>query len=175
MNSGKSLKLIQEEYIYRNANKKTFVLKPSTDNRHNTIKTRLANITLYCYNFDENENLYNLIKNNKPEVIFIDEAHFLTKKQVFELREVVDTLRIDVFVYGLRTDFTGNLFEGSKFLFSICDDFEELYSLCHCGAKATMNARVKDGTILKEGPVVELGSSDKYISLCYKCFNNNII
>jgi thymidine kinase len=109
----------------------------------------------------------------KPEVkwILVDEAQFLTVEQVDQLARIVDELDINVICYGLRTDFRQQLFPGSKRLFEVADKFEEMRSTCRCGNRADVNVRYnKDGSVVTEGPQVECGSEDKYITLCRKCY-----
>lgn len=98
--------------------------------------------------------------------LIVDEAQFLTKSQVMELTRIVDDLKIPVICYGLRADFIGNLFEGSQWLLSFADTIEEVKTICWCGRKAIMNARLLDGRVVKEGEQIVLGGNDRYISLC---------
>ena len=97
----------------------------------------------------------------------VDEAQFLSKKQVWQLARVADQLDLPVMCYGLRTDFQGKLFEGSGELLAIADDIREIRTICHCGRKATMVVRQSaDGKVVKDGAQIEIGGNDKYISLC---------
>lgn len=108
--------------------------------------------------------------------ILVDEAQFLTEKQVDELTEIVDKHNINVMCYGLRTDFKTHLFPGSKRLFEVADTIEELKSTCSCGAKNIYNARIDMyGEIVLEGKQVEVGGEDKYMSMCRKCYKNKKI
>jgi thymidine kinase len=103
--------------------------------------------------------------------ILVDEAQFLTPGQVDQLARIVDELDVNVICYGLRTDFRQQLFPGSKRLFEVADKFEEMRSTCRCGNRADVNVRYnKDGSFVTEGPQVECGSEDKYITLCRKCY-----
>ncbi len=115
--------------------------------------------------------LYNTNSKIKlPNAVIIDEAQFLTKLQIEDLKRVVVTFNIPIFCYGLRTDFQSNLFEGSKRLFEIADSISEIKSICHCGNKAIINARINNDKIIYDGEQIELGSNEKYIGLCYKCW-----
>jgi len=106
--------------------------------------------------------------------VLIDEAQFLTKDQVFQLGEVTDKLNIPVLAYGLRTDFQGEPFEGSKYLLSWSDNLKEIKAICHCGTKATMVIRLDEhGKAVTEGSQVEIGGNDRYISMCRKHFKEN--
>ncbi len=103
--------------------------------------------------------------------VLIDEAQFLTKEQVFQLGEVTDRLNIPVLAYGLRTDFQGEPFEGSKYLLAWSDNLKELKAICHCGTKATMVVRMdEDGNAITEGSQIEIGGNDRYVSMCRKHF-----
>ena len=105
------------------------------------------------------------------DCVLIDEAQFLTREQVMQLNRVVDELGIPVLTYGIRTDFQGEVFEGSKFLMGWADEIKEIKTVCHCGKKATMNARVnKDGRMETDGEQIEIGGNERYISLCRRCF-----
>lgn len=134
MNSGKSSHLLQTEFNFTNIGKKTLLLKPLIDTRQSNISSRVG-ISKKSKNFKKDENLYKRIKNmkNKPNSIFIDECQFATNKTILSLRKVVDKLGIEVYVYGLKTNFKGKLFEGSKKLFEISDKLIEISTLCHCG------------------------------------------
>ena len=99
--------------------------------------------------------------------VFIDEAQFLTKDQVWQLARAVDDLRVPVLCYGLRVDFQGNLFEGSAALLALADEMREVRTICHCGKKATMVVRMDDqGRVLTEGDQVQIGGNETYVSLC---------
>ena len=103
--------------------------------------------------------------------VLVDEAQFLTKDQVFQLSELTDKLNIPVLAYGLRTDFQGEPFEGSKYLLAWSDNLKELKAICHCGRKATMVLRMdEDGNAVTEGSQVEIGGNDRYVSMCRKHF-----
>ena len=102
------------------------------------------------------------------------EAQFLTKRQVFELGEVTDSLDIPVLAYGLRTDFQGEPFEGSKYLLAWADNLKELKAICHCGKKATMVIRMDEhGNVIREGSQIQIGGNDRYVSMCRRHFKKN--
>ncbi|WPK29012.1 thymidine kinase [Escherichia phage vB_EcoP_EP32B] len=105
--------------------------------------------------------------------VFVDEAQFLTTEKVYQLSRIVDVYNVPVMAYGLRTDFKGNLFEGSQALMAIADKLVELKGVCHCGKKATMVARVtEDGLPITDGSQIEIGDTDRYVSLCRKHWND---
>ncbi len=103
--------------------------------------------------------------------VLIDEAQFLTREQVFQLGDVTDRLNIPVLAYGLRTDFQGEPFEGSKYLLAWADNLKEIKAICHCGTKATMVVRFDaSGEAVREGSQIEIGGNDRYVSMCRKHF-----
>ena len=121
--------------------------------------------------FDESTDLFESVRadieqNGPLHCVLCDEAQFLDKQQVWQLSDVVDRLRIPVLCYGLRTDFRGELFPGSQALLAIADELVEIKTICHSGKKATMNLRVNDaGEAIKEGPQVEIGGNERYVSV----------
>ena len=130
--------------------------------------------------FTETDNLFEVVKAHHTKqtlnCVLIDEAQFLTKNQVIELGKIVDQLKITVMAYGIRTDFQGELFDGSKYLLAWADRLKELRAVCHCGKKATMIVRVNDnGEILREGEQIDIGGNEKYLSLCRKHFYSGAI
>lgn len=114
---------------------------------------------------------------DKPiHCVLVDEAQFLTRQQVFELTEVSDRLKIPVLAYGLRTDFLGNLFEGSQALLAWADELKELKTICHCGKKAIMVVRLDENNqAVREGSQIEIGGNDRYVSMCRKHFKEQVI
>ena len=125
--------------------------------------------------FRTDTNLFDVIQahsaNEPLHCVLIDEAQFLTRDQVFQLTEVTDKLHIPVLAYGLRTDFQGEPFDGSKYLLAWADTLKELKAICHCGTKATMVVRLdSEGNAVTEGSQVEIGGNDRYISMCRKHF-----
>ena len=133
-----------------------------------------------AYTYDESDNIYEMVQNenekNKLNCVLIDESQFLTKAQVEQLGKIVDELNITVMAFGIRTDFQGELFEGSKYLLAWADRLKELRAVCHCGSKATMIVRVsEDGSIIRSGDQVEIGGNERYHSLCRKHFYDGIV
>jgi len=121
--------------------------------------------------FDRDSDLQHLVEadiaaHGKLHCVLVDEAQFLTRAQVWQLSEVVDRLRIPVLCYGLRTDFRGELFEGSQYLLAWADELQEIKTICHTGSKATMTVRVDDqGHAVHDGPQVEIGGNERYVSV----------
>lgn len=176
MNAGKSTLLLQSNYNYQERGMTTVVLTPKIDNRFDTnhVHSRIG-LKSPAIGFDGNDNLFEIIqvqhKINKLNCVFIDEAQFLNKKQVFELSEVVDELNIPVLCYGIRNDFQSEPFEGSIYLLTWADELAEVKTVCHCGRKANHVVRLNEaGEVVKKGEQVEIGGNDKYESLCRKHF-----
>lgn len=180
MNAGKSTALLQSSYNYRERGMRTVVLAPDLDDRYGGGKvTSRIGIEADAITFKEGDNLFNVVESAaEPDPIhcvLIDEAQFLTKQQVFELGEVTDRLDIPVLAYGLRTDFRGEPFPGSKYLLAWSDNLKELKAICHCGSKATMVVRYdENGEAVKQGSQIEIGGNDRYVSMCRKHFKEKI-
>ena len=172
MNAGKSTLLLQASYNYGERGMKTLLFTAKLDNRGKSgeISSRIG-LAEKAHTFEEKDNLFATIKKiineNLISCILIDEAQFLTPKQVWELSDVADKLNIPVMCFGLRTDFQGKLFPGSETLLSIADNLREIRTICECGKKAIMVVRQdENGNVIKEGQQIEIGGNDKYISLC---------
>lgn len=176
MNAGKSTHLLQANFNYKTHNHKTILLKPSIDDRFGASKiTSRIGLEEEAISVKKEDSIVDLIKelskDSPVKCILADEVQFFSKEQILELGIVVDQLNITVMAYGLRTNFLGELFEGSKTLFEIADNLREVKSLCHCGKKATMVLRYdQNGQVCRSGQEVELGAEDKYVSLCRKHF-----
>ncbi|WP_094752158.1 thymidine kinase [Psychromonas sp. CD1] len=178
MNAGKSTALLQSSYNYRERGMNTLVLTPAIDNRAGVGKVA-SRIGLECeaQAFCSNDNLAKLIetvhKQQQQHCILLDEAQFLTKKQVKELTYVVDILGIPVLCYGIKTDFQGELFSGSHYLLAWADKLIELKTICHCGRKANMILRRdSQGNVISEGAQIEIGGNESYESVCRKHFRD---
>ena len=179
MNAGKSTALLQSSYNYRERGMNTLVLAPNLDDRYGVgkISSRIG-LEAEATTFGQEDDLFEIANNaiaDKPlHCVLIDEAQFLTKDQVFQLGEVTDKLNIPVLAYGLRTDFQGEPFEGSKYLLAWSDNLKELKAICDCGTKATMVIRLdEDGNVVTHGSQVEIGGNDRYLSMCRKHFKEN--
>ncbi len=179
MNAGKSTALLQSSYNYRERGMNTVVLAPAFDDRYGVGKvTSRIGLEAAATTFSKGDNLFDIITacvNEDPlHCILIDEAQFLTKEQVSQLGDITDDMNIPVLAYGLRTDFQGEPFEGSKYLLAWSDNLKELKAICHCGSKATMVIRLdEDGNAITHGSQVEIGGNDRYISMCRKHFKEN--
>ncbi len=176
MNAGKTTTLLQSNYNYQERGMETLLFIPAIDTRHalGVISSRIglqAEAIPFQNSFDFFQYIYNYIQKNRVNCVLVDEAQFLTKNQVIDLTRIVDELKIPVLAYGLRSDFKGEPFEGSQYLLAWAEDISEIKTICHCGKKATMNARItEDGSIVKTGAQVEIGGNDRYIALCRQHF-----
>ena len=176
MNAGKSTALLQSSYNYKERDMGTLILAPMLDDRYGAGKvTSRIGIDAAATVFRREDDLYALVEGMHTKYalhcVLIDEAQFLTRDQVFGLSDVTDKLNIPVLAYGLRTDFKGEPFEGSKYLLAWSDNLKELKAICHCGSKATMVLRMDgDGNAVTQGSQVEIGGNDRYISMCRKHF-----
>ncbi len=180
MNAGKTTSLLQSSYNYQERGMKTLLFTAALDDRYGAgkIKSRIgleadANI------FQPEDDLYKCVfegtSKEKIDCVLVDEAQFLSKEQVYQLTEVTDRLNIPVLAFGLRTDFLGNLFEGSKALLAWADELKELKTICHCGKKATMVVRLDENNqAVREGTQIEIGGNDRYISMCRKHFKEQV-
>ncbi|MDD6920027.1 MAG: thymidine kinase [Eubacteriales bacterium] len=180
MNAGKSIELIKVAYNYEERGKRVLCMAPSVDEKNDnvTISSRVG-LSREALAIKENINILEIFmrENEKYPIdcILIDEGQFLKKHHVQELVEIVDSLNVPVMVYGLKNDFKNELFEGSQYLLIYADKIEEIKTICWCGRKATMNARVIDGRIVKEGKQIVVGGNEMYISLCRKHYSDGRI
>ena len=172
MNAGKSTLLLQASYNYRERGMQTYLLTASIDGRagQGVIGSRIG-LKASAELFDETSDLFALIdrriRQGPCACIFVDEAQFLTREQVWQLARAVDDLDVPVMCYGLRVDFRGELFPGSATLLALADEMREARTICYCGKKATMVVRQDaDGHVLTEGAQVHIGGNETYVSLC---------
>ncbi len=180
MNAGKSTILLQSSYNYRERGMNTLVFAPDFDLRFGTgkVASRIG-LESEAISFSQHDNLFKIVEKSHSiapvHCTLVDEAQFLTKQQVRQLTDVCDQLGIPVLTYGLRTDFQGNLFEGSMYLLAWADSMQEIKTICHCGRKATMVLRLDSrGVPVKEGEQVEIGGNERYVSVCRKHFKQGL-
>lgn len=178
MNAGKTTLLLQSAHNYRERGMNPLLFTPALDDRYEVgvIRSRIG-LESDAVAFTGEDDLYECLKERLVEknihCVLVDEAQFLTRDQVYQLTEVVDRLNIPVLCFGLRTDFQGELFEGSRYLLAWGDQLEELKTICHTGKKATMVVRVDDkGYAMREGSQVEIGGNERYVSVSRKEFKN---
>lgn len=176
MNAGKTTVLLQSAHNYRERGMNPLLFTPKLDNRYRSgvIRSRIG-LESPAIAFTGSDDLQLCVEKElekgRIHCVLVDEAQFLTRDQVFQLTEIVDLLNIPVLCFGLRTDFQGELFEGSRHLLAWADKLEELKTICHSGRKATMVVRVDEhGYALREGSQVEIGGNDRYISVSRKEF-----
>ncbi len=172
MNAGKSTLLLQASYNYQERGMKTYLMTARLDTRAGAgrIASRIG-IAAEADRFDPGEDLFAKIARRLDQgpvaCIFVDEAQFLEKEQVWQLARAVDDLGVPVMCYGLRVDFRGELFPGSAALLALADEMREARTICHCGKKATMVVRrAADGTVVTSGDQVQIGGNETYLSLC---------
>lgn len=177
MNAGKSTTLLQSSHNYNERGMDTLLLVPSIDYRGGVgkISTRIgleADALIIMKDTDIFERFSSEFqKNPNIRCILVDEAQFLTRSQVTQLARICDELNIPVLAYGIRTDFQGELFEGSAYLLAWADTLIELKTICHCGSKATMNMRIDGGgTPVFVGEQIDIGGNERYIATCRKHF-----
>ena len=172
MNAGKTTTLLQSAHNYRERGMRVALLTPRLDHRAGSgvVASRIG-LQAQATSFDAGTDLQKLIEHDiatqgRLGCVLVDEAQFLSRAQVWQLSEVVDQLRIPVLCYGLRTDFRGELFEGSQYLLAWADEMQEIKTICHSGKKATMTVRVDEsGFAVQDGPQVEIGGNDRYVSV----------
>jgi thymidine kinase len=172
MNAGKTTTLLQSAHNYRERGMRVLIFTPKLDFRDGsgTVASRIG-LRAQGRTFERGDDLDALVRadiaaHGKLDCVLADEAQFLSKAQVWQLSEVVDNLRIPVLCYGLRTDFRGELFEGSQYLLAWADELSEIKTICHSGKKATMTVRVdENGYAVQDGPQVEIGGNERYLSV----------
>ena len=176
MNAGKSIMLLQANHNYQERGMSTIIYTSSVDDRYGK-KEIVSRIGLKAESniFSSDTNIYKEVisfnKDKRVDCVLIDEAQFLSKDQVAQLGQIVDDLDIPVLTFGIRTDFKGNLFEGSEYLLAWADNLKEIKTVCHCGRKATMVLRLdENGNVLETGDQIEIGGNEKYVSICRKHF-----
>ena len=184
MGSSKTANALMVWFNYKEKGQIPVLLKPRTDTRdgERIIRSRigLEEPCLYVDEFLEyldrpESRTFASLKKKSYAAVIVDEAQFLTAEQVDRLSDIVDDFGIPVLCYGLRTDFTSHLFEGSKRLFEIADVIEEVPTVCWCGRRAHYNTRIKDGRVVRTGEQIMLGGNETYVSLCRKHYKEGRI
>ncbi|PZU09054.1 thymidine kinase [Sphingomonas sp.] len=176
MNAGKSTTLLQASFNYRERGMRTMLWTAAIDDRYRagTITSRIgleAEASVFAVDTDLRAAVEARHREAPLACVLVDEAQFLTRLQVLALAGLCDELDIPVLAYGLRTDFQGELFEGSRYLLALADTLSEIKAVCECGRKATMNLRVDGaGKPVREGDQTEIGGNDRYVALCRRHF-----
>lgn len=172
MGSSKSAVALMTKYNYEQKGFNILLLKPAIDTRDGDKVSSRIGISCKCVKFDKNFNLANYFNQQnglkKINGVIVDEVQFCTRSQIEELREIANS--VSVICFGLKTNFKSELFEGSKRLLEIADNISEIKTVCKCGNKAIINAKVVGGKIVKDGNEIDIGGDEKYISICYNCW-----
>lgn len=187
MGSAKSANLLTTAYNFEERGKHVICIKPIIDNRTSTniISSRIKGLERECYTISKNENISNKILDIILDecysftntIILVDEVQFLEPEQIDQLAKLADDFNLFIICYGLRTTSSGKLFPGSARLFEICDKIEEIKSVCDCGRKTIINAKInEDGSINYDSDkIVDIGGNEKYKAMCRKCWNTGKI
>ena len=178
MGSSKTAQALITKFNYEERGMRVWLIKPSTDKRDgdDVIKSRMG-LSSVCTVIGRDTNVFELFlsEHSDSNVIIADECQFFSKKQIDEMRRIVNERNVPTLCFGLRTDFLTNLFPGSRRLFEIADEITEIKTMCECGAKATVSARIgTDGRVVTEGRQIFLGGNDKYVAMCHKCYVKRI-
>ena len=178
MGSSKTAQALITKYNYEENDMSAWLLKPSTDTRDGAaiVRSRIG-LEATAQIATPDTDVYALFRDTRAyhcNVVIVDECQFLTPAQIEGLRRIVDDFDVPVLCFGLRTDFLTRLFPGSMRLMELADCIEEIKTMCDCGAKATVNARISDGLIVTEGAQVVLGGNDSYIAMCHRCYVRGI-
>ena len=178
MGSSKTAQALITKYNYEENDLNVWLIKPSADTRDGVsiVRSRIG-LEAQCQVITPQMDVYDLFCHQRKgtcDVIIVDECQFLTMVQIDQLRAIVDEFNVPVLCFGLRTDFQTKLFPGSLRLMELADAIEEIKTMCDCGTKATVNARINDGYIVTEGAQVVLGGNDCYIAMCHRCYVNGI-
>ena len=178
MGSSKTAQALITKYNYEENDLRVWLIKPSADIRDGAqiLRSRIG-LEAQVEPIAPDVDVYARFLGSharRCDVIIVDECQFMTEKQIDQLRAIVDEHNIPVMCFGLRTDFQTKLFPGSLRLMEVADTIQEIKTICDCGAKATVNARINDGYIVTEGAQVVLGGNDCYIAMCHKCYIRSI-
>lgn len=176
MGSSKTAQVLMTRFNYLEKGRSVLLMKPAIDTRDGvaTIRSRIG-LEAEAVVIHPDSDIYKLASEHKASVIIVDEAQFLSEDHVLQLRNIVSKFNIPVLCYGLRTDFRGKLFPGSKALFELADDIQECQTICECGNKAIMNARFdENGKVIIDGEIIVLGGNEKYKSMCWSCYKKAI-
>ena len=178
MGSSKTAQALITKYNYEENDMHVWLMKPGIDTRDgkSVVKSRIG-LHSEAQIISPDMNVYEIYRtqwDGKVDAVIVDECQFFTVEQIDQLREIVDDFNVPVMCFGLRTDFQTKLFPGSMRLMEVADTIQEIKTICDCGAKATVNARISDGYIVTEGDQVFLGGNDAYIAMCHKCYMKSI-
>ena len=178
MGSSKTAQALITKYNYEENDMKVWLIKPSAVTRDGVqiLRSRIG-LAAAVEVMAPDMNIYDRFRETqmgKCNAVICDECQFLTEEQIDQLRSIVNDCNVPVMCFGLRTDFQTRLFPGSRRLMELADCIEEIKTMCDCGSKATVNARINDGYIVTEGAQVVLGGNDSYIAMCHRCYIRGI-
>ena len=178
MGSSKTANALITKFNYEERGMKVWLIKPSTDDRdgRDIVKSRIG-LSAPCFSINPTADIYEVFKSehSDADVIIADECQFFTEAQIDNLRRIVDECDIPVLCFGLRTDFLCHLFTGSKRLFETADSISEIKTICTCGSKATVNARLDANmNVVTEGSQVMIGGNESYVAMCHRCWRKKI-
>ena len=178
MGSSKTAQALITKFNYEERGMKVWLIKPAIDNRdgRDVIKSRIG-LFAYSTTIEKSESIFDLFRSEMSEadVIIADECQFFSPEQIDELRRIVDECSIPILCFGLRTDFLSHLFPGSRRLFEVADSISEIKTICECGSKATVNARLDANmNVVTEGSQVMIGGNESYVAMCHKCWRERI-
>ena len=178
MGSSKTAQALITKFNYEERGMKVWLIKPSLDDRDGAVilRSRIG-LQAECTVISPTDDIYEMFKREeyRADVIITDECQFFTPENIDQMRRIVDELGVPVLCFGLRTDFLTKLFPGSMRLFELADSISEIKTICSCGKKASVNARIDEsGRIVTEGSQVMLGGNDSYIAMCHRCYKRGI-
>ena len=178
MGSSKTAQALTTKFNYEERGMKVWLIKPSTDDRdgRDVVKSRIG-LSAPCESIRPDVDIFQTFvgQRSDSDVIIADECQFFTEEQIDQLRQIVDQRSIPVLCFGLRTDFLCHLFTGSKRLFEVADSITEIKTICTCGYKATVNARLdSDMNVVTEGAQVMIGGNETYVAMCHRCWREKI-
>ena len=175
MGSSKTAQALITKFNYEERGLKVWLIKPEIDTREgkNIVKSRIG-LQAPVDVIAPEENIFERYQREEDkivDVVIVDECQFLSEEQVDQLQEIVSQYDIPVLCFGLKTDFRTKLFPGSKRLFEVAESIQEIKTICSCGRKATVNARLDgNGKVIKEGEQIVIGGNESYMAMCYKCW-----
>ncbi len=177
MGSSKTAQALITKFNYEERGMRVWLIKPSTDDRDGVqhISSRVG-LSCECTPIGERDNIFEIFTSSYRDanVIIADESQFFTLEQIDQLRHIVNECDVPVLCFGLRTDFRTKLFSGSLRLFEIADTISEIKTMCACGKKATVNARIADGRIVTSGEQIMIGGDESYLAMCHECYEKRI-
>ena len=178
MGSSKTAQALITKFNYEERGMKVWLIKPSIDNRDGAVilRSRIG-LEAECTTVSPTDDIFEMFSREeyRADVIITDECQFFTPENIDQLRRIVDELGVPVLCFGLRTDFLTKLFPGSMRLFELADSISEIKTICSCGKKASVNARIDEaGHIVTEGSQVMLGGNDSYVAMCHRCYKKGI-